>query len=141
MAEMMMRDAADDFDAFCIANAMTKAGARVVSISYNGATTREGLRAQRSRFLVWAEIADSAQSRMDYIDDMIRSERKEAKGARLDSVDNAPDPAAEVGADLFALGATSMRAALLEEVKFWKDEHGVARSIEHHLRNVEIPKA
>jgi hypothetical protein len=139
MAEILMRDAADDFDAFCIANALAKTGARVISISYNGATTRDGLRAQRSRFLVWAEITDSEQKRIDYIDDMISSERKEAKGARLDKTSS--DPAAEVGADLFNLGATSMRNALLDEVKFWKDEHGVARSIEHHLRNVEIPKA
>jgi hypothetical protein len=38
---------------------------------------------------------------------------------------------------IFRLGIETMREAVLHELAGWKDEHGVAKLIEHHIEKLE----
>lgn len=66
MKQVMIRHACDDSGAFRLANAMTKAGAEVFSVTDAGG---EPYAYAIGRFIVWARVDDSEH--IDRIDDII----------------------------------------------------------------------
>jgi len=72
MSRIMMRNGANCFEAFLVAEGMEKAGAEIISIAYDGEHKQIGAMIPSSKFVIFARVPDDIQ--MDSVDESIDSE-------------------------------------------------------------------